>query len=303
MTPSRIRVVGALVVGLSLTAPAQAGVFRDVLFGLSGSGFQFIGTENPLSGGADLTVIRNFNGETLDFGATELTLAGTPTFTLSTGGRALEVLEFSLTTGGNPLNYTLTSDTGNQTITTAGSFLMNINGGVNNFGFYDLSIDVSSRQTVTEDGRILTDTFENDFDIGPIDIEGNLFADLLGVVTDPIFQLLGVDNIFRQFSAAGQFESNLSALAQAAQAKIDIGDQLTGAELSELASMAAAGTVLGFDVSALSFLDDPALQFDLGAVNGSQRVLATSPNFVPEPATLALLLAAVPWVRRRRVNR
>ena len=294
MSMSR-RAVAIALFTVSLTAPVQAGLFRDALIGLSDSGFQFVGNKNPLSGGADLTVARNFTGQTLDFGATELTLTGTPTFTLSTGGRGLQVLDFSLTTGGNPLTYTLTTDTGNQTLTTAGSLLVNINGGVNNFGFYNLTFDVSSRQTVTQDGQILMDTSENDFDIGPIDIRGNLFADLMGAVTDPIFQLLGVDNFFRQFSAAGQFESNLSALAQAAQAKTLAGVGLTGQEIANLTSLAAAGAAFGAAIPDLSFLSAAAVNTD--------ATLLSAPVVVPEPATLMLLVAASPLVMRRRRNR
>lgn len=292
MTRSPKCMIAAGLIAMILTAPVHAGLVKDIAFGLSGAGFQFIGTENPLSGGADLTIARNFNGQTLDFGATELTLTGTPTFTLSTGGRGLEVLDFSLNTGGNPLNYTLVSDTGNQTVTTTGSFFMDITGNVNSFGYYDLNFDVSSRQTVTEDGRILTDTFENDFDIGPIDIEGNLFADLLGAVTDPIFQVLGVENIFHQFSAAGQFEDVFADLVQNATAKIDAGYGLTDNQLADLTSLAAAGAALGAQIPDLS---------NLTAAGTFNPPIA---GVVPEPATLMLLLTASPLaLRRRKTNR
>lgn len=292
MTRSLKCTIAAGLFATILTAPVHAGLVKDIAFGLSEAGFQFIGEENPLSGGADLTIGRNFTGQTLDFGATELTLTGTPTFTMSTGGRGLQVLDFSFNTGANPLNYTLVADTGNQTVTTVGTFFMDITGSVNSFGYYDLNFDVSSRQTVTEDGRILTDTFENDFDIGPIDISGNLFADLLGAVTDPIFQVLGIENIFYQFSAAGQFEDIMANLVQDATAKIDAGYGLTDNQLADLTSLAAAGAALGAQIPDLSYLTAS------GTYNPPIAAV------VPEPATLMLLLAATPLaLRRKKTNR
>jgi len=82
-----IQLVMSVVLVAIVADTAQAGVFRDVVRGLEYSGFQFFGQENPLSGGAEFALARNFQGETLDFGSTELTLTGPIQFTFETGDR------------------------------------------------------------------------------------------------------------------------------------------------------------------------------------------------------------------------
>jgi len=303
MKSGRWTVLACLTAGLAMPSMATAGVFENVLRGLTETGFVFNGDRNFLSGGADLTVSRPFNGQTLDFGATDLTLTGTPTFTFSTGGRGLQVMDISLNTGGNPLNYTLTTDTGNQTVTATGSFNMNATASINSFGFYDLAIDVSSRQTVTESGRFSDETFENDFDLGPIDIRGNLFADLAGAITDPIFQALGVENIFDQFSGAGQFEAKINAETAQLRAKSQLGMPLTAVEIDRLASLAAAAETFGVNAPDVSFLDEALANQSIdGEGNTTSALRGTTP--VPEPGTLILLgLAGVTLMAHRRCNR
>jgi len=282
---------------LTLPAVAQAGTFEKVLFGLSEAGFNFVAEPNYISGGNDLIVSQTFSGQTLDFGATELTLAGSPTFTFTTGGRGLDLLEVSLNTGGSPFNYTLSTDTGNQISTITGSFLLDASAKVNEFGYYDLVFDVSSRQSINNEGRFSNDSTTQDFDIGPINVRGNLYADLLAAVTDPIFKALGTDNVFAQFSSSGQFASQLDAKVAALSAKVKRGEALTDEELAELGSTVSLAGAFGFEPPDLSFLGDAQLTHDL---LNSGDVTLSQPRAVPEPATGLLLAAAVPYVLRRR---
>ncbi|NOX57683.1 MAG: PEP-CTERM sorting domain-containing protein [Planctomycetes bacterium] len=280
----------------------KAELFKNVLIGLSEAGFNFVGQENLLSGGADLIVTRTFNGERLDFGATEIVLTGSPTFTVTTGGRGLEVLDVSLNTGNNPLNYVLTTDTGNQQTTVTGSFFLDATASINSFGFYDLQIDVSSRQTIEQDGVFDDSMREEDFDIGPINLRGNIFADLLATVTDPIFDLLGIDNIFAQFSGAAQFEQQLAAQTAAALATAGVGDtilakarngeDLTADEIAYIGSLSS--TTL--DPSSLGFQDINDETFVGPIDNGGIAPL----TLVPEPTTLLLIGLAIPTILRRR---
>jgi hypothetical protein len=273
---------------------AEAGIWKNLVVALDQTGFQFNGGRNPLSGGADLVISRTFNNQTFDFGATELTLSGTPIFTVSTGGRKLQTLDISLNTNNAPLTYSLTADSGNQLMTINGSLLMDATAKVNSLGYYDLQLNVSSRQTITNEGRVDQDPIEQDFDLGPINLRGNVFADLLASATDPIFQALGIPNIFAQFSASGQLGTSLLDAVAKAQAKLDAGASLSQDEFAYITSASAAAGALGLDVPDLSFLSDAS--FD-GALSGKTAPL----NVVPEPAGLLLLgLGSVALLRKRR---
>ena len=235
------------------TAYAGNGIYENVVYGLRQAGFDFDGKANYLSGGHDLTVSRTFTGETLDFGATELTIQGTPVLSFSTGGRGLQMIEASFNTNNSPFNYSFTTDTGNQVTTINGSLYLDATASMNSFGFYDMQLDVSSRQTIINDGRYSDEENPNDFDIGPIDIRGNIFADLLATVTDPIFDALGVDNFFSHFSGAGVFEDTLNNKAAKAREKARAGKSLTEEEIAELASVSAMAGAMGLQIPDLSF--------------------------------------------------
>ncbi len=290
----------ALLVAVPTVAEAK-GLFKNVVFGLRQAGFDFDGNHNYLSGGDDLTVSRTFTGETLDFGAAELTLSGTPVLSFSTGGRGIELIEFSLNTNNQPFGYQLRTDTGNQETTITGSFLLDATASMNSLGFYDMQLDVSSRQRVVTDGRWEDDEQFNDFDLGPIDIRGNIFADLLAAATDPIFDALGIDNIFAHFSGAGQFEDQLNLKAAQAQAKAQAGKSLTVDEIDELASISAAAAAMGLDIPDLGFLAD----VDIEEPETAYQVDADAIPDVPEPATTALLAAGICSLlsQRRKVQR
>ena len=292
---------------LACPQPAQADFYKDVAIGLSELGFNFVGYENFLSGGAKVTVARTFNGETLDFGAAELTLQGTPVLTFTTGGRGMQVVDISFQTRNQnntanvPFNYTFTTDTGNQMTTITGSLFTDVTASINSFGYYDLDFNISSRQSIEQEGRWSDEEFEQDFDIGPIDLRGNLYADLLAVITDPIFDALGLENIFASFSGAAQFEENLSAAAERARAKAFAGQPLTASEIAELASVSAMGAAWGMEIPDLSFLGDVTIEEDLYA---DEVLLAPQAEMIPEPASLLLLALSAPALfLRRRVTR
>jgi hypothetical protein len=268
---------------------AQAGVFKNVVRGLEYAGFNFVGQENPLSGGADFALTRTFNNETLDFGGTELTLNGPVAFGFSTGGRMLPVLDISLNTRNQPLEYTFTSDVGGQSTTITGSMELNATGSIDTFGFYDFRFDLSSRQSIDEEGRFRnTDGELVDFDVGPIDVSGNIFADLLGLLFDPFFESTGGTNIFASFSGRLQAEEEMNLAAKQAMAKMQAGVNLTPEEVSELVGHVLTVEALGGNGVDLSFLD----------LDVDQDLAQAAP--VPEPGTLCLLLVAIPLLYRRR---
>jgi hypothetical protein len=290
----------ALLVVWGASGPAEAGIWKRIIVGLDEAGFDVQGDRNFLSGGADIIVARQFNGEVLDFGASEITLTGTPVLQFSTGGRGLQVLDFSLNTNNTPFNYTWTTDTGNQITTIDGSYFANITGSLNSFGYYDLSIDVSSRQTVTQDGRISDSVDELDFDVGPIDLRGNLFADLLAVVSEPIFNVLGIDNIFAEFSGSAKLGEALSARAREVQEKARMGAELTPEEIGQLASISSMAAALGIQVPAMPAISDSMYQDIVAAADAMILPQRFEGQALPEPSTLGLLLLAIPALRRRR---
>jgi hypothetical protein len=214
----RIAICLTLVVSFFST-PAQGDTIHNVATALDYAGFDARGSRNPLSGGVDLLVNRQFNGNLFDFGGTEVALQGPISLQMSTGGRLLPEFELSFSTAVNsrsqvsPLNFSYSSDIGPQSTVVSGSMLIDGNFSINALGFYDLSVTSSTRNTVTREG-IVTDTGTFDSDLGPIVMSGNIFVDALGVLVDPLFEQAGKENPFSEISklidleGAGSSRSN-----------------------------------------------------------------------------------------------
>lgn len=276
------------------TNSAYAGLYRDIGFALGQSGFTIAGDRNLLSGGEDFFVGRTFVANTLDFGAWDLTLQGPIAVELSTGGRYLSQFDFDFTTStGNgaasqPLNYTLNYDVGGQSATITGSIL--IDGGVslNGFGFYDLDFTYSSRQEVTREGRFANDVTDFDFDLGPISVSGNVFADVLALVTQPIFEASGTVNPFASFSGAAKLREIIDLTALAAVQQLASDENLLQPGQAFIQSGPQTSSVVLTGLSTTPFIPSQSL-----TVNSAGRV-------VPEPAVVILLLLGVPLVVRRR---
>jgi len=285
--------VAGLAVVLS-PAAVQADVFGDVLLGLDFAGFQYTGQRNPLSGGFDIGAFRNFQNTQLDFGATELTLTGPVGASFTTGGRLVRTLDFNFNLGvpGNPLQYSYVSDIGANAMTATGSTILGVNGSINQFGWYDMQFQFSNRADINGEGRFTNpDGSTSDFDVGPINIRGNIYADLLAAITDPIFEQSGYENPFASFSGRTQRENALESTVSQLQAKAAAGRNLSEREVSHLVTLAMTSQYHGDAVPDLSFLH---LTPGTGATG---RAVGQT---VPEPATLALLLPAAVYLLRRR---
>ncbi|MEK6675752.1 MAG: hypothetical protein AABZ47_08865 [Planctomycetota bacterium] len=266
----------------------QADVFRDLALGLGAAGFDLQGQQNYLSGGIDFLTTNTFTGEQLDLGTTDLTLNGPLSFSVSTGGRGLSELELSFrtavnsTSGASPLQYVLNSDVGNQSAQINGSLLLDGRMTFNGFGFYDLDMQYSSRQTITQDGVFAKGTTQSDQDVGPINISGNIYVDILATITDPLFVRAGTVNIFSQFSGRDQLQKALA-------------DDLESA---------------GPDVALTQLTTNPAVEraitsslSQLFPNFGDQTAFADSGiRVVPEPAVLLLMLLGAPLVLHRSLK-
>lgn len=268
---------------LGLAPPAaRAGFISDVAYGLGYIGFDIRGQQMPLNGGFDLLVTRNFVGNPLDFGPWDVTLQGPLSLSVNVGGHALRELEVSLNTAVNqhltptPLNYVLNVDAGGQSTQVAGNLLIDADLKLNNFGFYEINLTYSSRQTVIRDGRFANDEIPHDFDLGPIVVSGNIVADILAILTEPIFAAAGRPNPFANFSATSKINE-----------AIDLG-------LSELRQQLADGVLASeYELPATDFIR----VLDLVGLNPAPTTPAAT---VPEPPVLLLMLAALPLLLNRK---
>lgn len=200
-----IRNVFVIVLLSAFSSVAHADAVHNVATALDYAGFDARGSRNPVSGGIDLLINRQFNGNVFDFGNAELAVQGPVSLQLSTGGRIIPSFEASFSTALNdrsqatPLNYNYSSDIGLQSTTLSGSTLVDATFSINALGFYNLDITSSNRNTVTREGAV-SDTTTIDSDIGPLSISGNIFVDALAAVTDPLFEQAGKPNPFDALS-------------------------------------------------------------------------------------------------------
>ena len=222
-----VLLVAALSVGLSAPV-ASAGVFDDIAVGLGALNFDLRGQHNFLSGGADFAALTQFQGNPLDFGAGDLTLNGPLSFEVSTGNRFVNTLDISFQTAltsdlaSSPLTYEFNADMCGQETNVLGSVLIDSNLSLNEFGCYKLDLQYSSRQTVANDGRFNDDSITNDFDLGPISVQGNIFIDAFALLLDPILTRDGRENPFAPYTAQAQLEeATLKARELAASGIVD----------------------------------------------------------------------------------
>ncbi len=259
-------------------------LINNVGTGLAYTNFNVQGQRNILSGGADLLINNNFFGNPLDFGIGDLTLQGPISLDVSTGRRFLPTFDVSLSTALDgdsqvvPLLYSLTTDVGGQSTQISGSVLMDAGLSVNRFGFYDVNFTFSSRQQVDSEGRFSNGTETFDFDAGPISVSGNIFADVLAIVTDPLFDAAGTFNPFESFSGAAALKEILAGQDSVTISRLTNGDPLLNGPIDDIS--------------------DAGLDFSRRSLDGVVF------SVVPEPGVLVLLLAALPilWIKsiRRR---
>lgn len=267
---------------------ARGGVFENVSLGLSRAGFNFQSNRNFASGGADYLLNNNFVGSTLNLGIGDLTLLGPISLSVESGTRFVNTLDISLRTAidsgilssATPLSYILNFDSGSQTASITGNLLIDANISVNGFGFYDLDLRYSSRQTVQREGRVTDSESEFDYDIGPIRVSGNIYADILALLTAPFFEATGGSNPFASFSGSSklidalQNDSFLRVLAE-------------GASVDKSDLVPYATTIPGMEGGDV---------FDAGGDEALRGI-------VPEPTVLLLMSAALPLVFCRRLRK
>jgi hypothetical protein len=295
---------------------AHADFFRRAGVGLSLFNYRFQFERNVFGNGWDVNYNAVYNNESYNFGVGELVLNGAVTGSAGYTLRGIPSANFNMTTAGQPLNYSFDVFNGVQEVSLGGSIQINVNSRINALGFYDTVIDVSNRADYLTDG-IVEEDGDLDFDVGPINVSGNIFGDFLAALTDPLFAAAGTENPFAKLSGrtakAMEYEYKRDELA----ARMAAGDMLSEEELSELVNNAILAALIrgepintAFESVSLAGL----VQVGLGAsvdgnaksdevlASGTSRPLALSP--VPEPTTAGLfaLCAGGCCLRRRRLR-
>jgi hypothetical protein len=299
-------VIASVAAGAMGAASAHAGIFQDVFRGLqivstpSGSPVlpqvdgsrvngQRVGrvriVPETLGQGYSVEFNRNFGldttgrPETFDLGPVDLELNGATAMTagFTRRGFLIGTMNFSA----NSLDYLLRAKTGAQNAELSGTIDANGTIEINQFGFYDASVLVTNANSrLTVDGVLADDFSETDLGIGPINVQGNIFVDLL---------------------AAGLAHAGVDTTVLETLFPRSPIDQITNAiDLARPLDAAEAAGLLDGGVAQPRFAEALGIELPstLDAAIGS--VPTGAAGALPEPGTLALLAVGAAALLRRR---
>lgn len=298
----RALVAGTVSLGL-LSASASAGVFQDVFHGLqlaaTPSGFPVLPTSDgtrvngqragrvriipeTLGQGYSLEFNRSFGldsggrPETFDLGPVDLQLNGNTAMTAGFTRRGFLIGSMNVNAQG--LDYLLRAKSGIQDAELSGTIDANSTIEINQFGFYTINTLVTnSGSRLTVDGVVADDFVATDLGVGPINIEGNIFIDILA----------------SGLAQAGVDTSGLETLFPRSPI-----DQITNSIQQGALNAATAAGLLDGTAQVRGAAFGAELPSDLDSIPTSLPNSAAAA--LPEPATLAmLLLGAIPLMRRR----
>lgn len=309
----RLGFAAALVLVLSASA-AQAQFFQDLY-----QGFQYAGTPtggptftsagggrangqrfgrtrivpNKLGKGYRFEFDRNFGADQLgrpeifNLGNLELQLSGATSMTAEATKRGIPTgkFDFNITN----LNYSIRGLTGFQDAVVSGTLDLTNQVRINPLGFYTYSLNLNNTNAQVQlDGLAADGTRDTDFDIGPINVKGNVYFD--GFVA--LLASFGVDTS----NLVGVFpNSPIDRIVEEIQTSLD---KQSGA-LTQQASD-GSGLTLGelIDSGSGASLFGPDVSIELEPIG--QPVATLGPTTVPEPATLLLLgIIGLAATRRR----
>lgn len=223
--------------------------------------------------------------EVLDLGPYELELNGTTTATMSyTRGGFVKRRGFytgNLDFAANNLQYALRAKSGFQDVELVGRLNATGASEVNMLGFYTVSLNVSNTDSELRlDGSLVEDEIDTDYDIGPINVRGNIFVDALsGILQGAGVDTTALDELFPK--------SPINNITDALIAQFDKQTQTAGLSISDVS--VSTSTALADDVIA-------------GTISEQATAAAAQPQVVPEPSTVTLLVlgGATLLLSRRR---
>jgi hypothetical protein len=308
----RTSLVVALIVSMAVGDLAFAGINADLAYGLRLAGIQYSKRYDPLSRGYYLNITptdpstgASFYSNTLiDLGFADLTLGYGPNgigdsfrIQASYTKRVVPTAHFIFNTGGRPLDYRFTSHIGGQNLDIIGSALINVDTRINQYGFYQVTLQASNRAQVGTNGALGTDANLPDlnYDIGPLSLTGNIYVDAIAAITDPFFEQFGTENPFRAFDQGIAGLASATTRVDDLLTRLESGQLLSDQDLATLISNSILSSAMGKEPSAKLF-QNLVVPDDLLASNAKVAQpeaafeLVTSP--LPEPGML-LLLASV----------
>ncbi len=288
-----------IVLGSLASASVEAATFRNAALGLSLLDFQFSGQRNLLGDGFTVNADAFYNNRRFNFGVADLTLNGQMDLSAGITKRGIPSFEFNANTGGSSLLYTFNINNGIQDLTASGSVFVNIGTKINALGFYDQTFQISNRGTYATDGFALVDSGTLDFDAGPIDIHGNIFADGLAALTQPLFNATGTENPFAKFSGKATKSIEANKKVEELRARIDSGEVLSDDDMAVLINNSIIAAMLGGKPDSHLFDQLLAPEELLKDASAAQTKLINLET-VPEPLGVCLLAATLPLLSTRR---
>jgi hypothetical protein len=231
-------------------------------------------------------------------------------FDAQTGQQTFNQFSGISTFAPSPLHYTVTLNTGIQDFEWEGNALLDAHGRMNALGFYDFQMRFTNVGNSQASGTFIQDEQVTDFDLGPINVSGNIFFDGVAGFLQAA-GLPGQATAPRIYSGAAQRDKRTDELLS----RLRAGETLTDQEMKYLAKQmieaayradplgvmnnGLPSTVPGFEGLTLDMVATPT---DSSAPTSDGAAL------VPEPGMLALLATAFGgafavrrWGRRHRI--
>ncbi|MBN2563376.1 MAG: hypothetical protein JXQ75_20845 [Phycisphaerae bacterium] len=209
-----------------------------------------------------------------------------------TGQRGYNQLSGLTTFSAAPMHYTVTFNAGVQDFEWSGNALIDMNGRMNLLGFYDFELRFTNVGSYEADGLFVHDEQVTDFDIGPINVSGNIALDVLAglLQTDGASTDAAVPRIYSGAAQKGKTVDDLLA-------ELKAGETLSEEEIQFLAQQ----------MFTTAFVADPlgvltnGLPAEVPGFEGFSLEMTASAeeadggytgSAVPEPGVLGFLMTA-----------